>query len=39
VPVQNLNADVLMMESAEDWYRRDAAELLPPSKLWSIFIQ
>jgi hypothetical protein len=26
VPIQNLNPDVLMMESAEDWYRCNAAD-------------
>ena len=39
VPIQNLNPDVLMMEPAEDWYRCDAADLLRPPKIWSIFIQ
>ena len=39
LPVQNLNPDVLMMEHAEDWYSCDAAGLLSPSKMWSIFIQ
>jgi hypothetical protein len=38
VPIQNLNPDVLMMEPAEHWYRCDAAELLRPAKIWSIFI-
>jgi hypothetical protein len=39
VPIQNLDPDVLMMEPAEDWYRCDAAGLLRPSKIRSIFIQ
>ena len=39
VPSQNLNPDVLMMEPAEHRYRCDAAGLLPPSKIWSVFIQ
>jgi hypothetical protein len=34
-----LNPDVLMMKPAEDWYRCDAAELLRPAKIRSIFIQ
>ena len=29
---QYLNPDVMMMESAEDWYRRDGAELLRAPK-------
>ena len=36
---KTLNPDVLLMEPAEDRYRCDAAELLSPSKMWSIFIQ
>src|SRR5258708_4924150 len=39
VPSQNLDPDVLMMEPAEHRYRCDAAGLLPPSKIWSVFIQ
>ena len=39
VPIQNLNPDVLMVDTAEDWYRCDAAELLRPAKIRSIFIQ
>jgi len=39
VPIQNLNPDVLMVEPAEDWYRCDAAELLRPPKIRSVFIQ
>ena len=39
VPSQNLNPDVLMMEPAEDRYRCDAADLLLPPELRSIFIQ
>jgi cytochrome P450 len=39
VPIQNLDPDVLMMEPAEDWSRRDAADLLPSPELWSILIQ
>jgi hypothetical protein len=27
------------MELAGDWHRCDAANLLPPRELWSIFIQ
>jgi hypothetical protein len=38
VPIQNLNTDVLMMETAEDWYRCNAAELLRPPKIRSVFI-
>jgi len=36
---QNLNSDVLMMESTEDWYRRDGAELLRSPKIRRIFFQ
>ena len=36
---QNLNSDILMMESAEDWYRCDAAELLRASKIRRILVQ
>jgi hypothetical protein len=39
VPIQNLNPDVLMMEPAEDRYRRDTADLLRPAKIWSVFVQ
>ena len=39
VPIENLNPDILMMQPAEDRYRCDAAGLLSPSKMWSIFIQ
>ena len=39
VPIQNLNADVSMVESAEDWHRRDVADLLSPPRIRSIFIQ
>jgi hypothetical protein len=39
VPSQNLDPDVLMMEPAEHRYRCDAAGLLLPSKIWSVFIQ
>ena len=39
MPIQNLKPDVLMMEPAEDWYRCDAADLVRPPKIWSIFIQ
>ena len=39
VPIQNLNPDVLMVEPAEDWYCCDAAELLRPPKIRSVFIQ
>ncbi len=28
-----------MMEPAEDWYRCDAADLLRPAKIRSIFVQ
>jgi hypothetical protein len=28
-----------MMQPAEDWNRRDRADLLRPPKIWSIFIQ
>jgi hypothetical protein len=37
--IQNLNPDVLMVDTAEDRYRCDAAELLRPPKIRSIFIQ
>jgi len=36
MPIQNLNTDALMMEPAEDWSRRDSADLLPSPGLWSI---
>jgi len=36
---QNLKPDVLMMEPAEDRYRRDTADILRPAKIWSIFVQ
>ncbi len=39
VPSQNLNPDILMMESAEDRYRRDTADLLRSAKIRSIFVQ
>ena len=39
VPIQNLKPDVLMMEPAKDWYRRDTADLLGTAKIRSIFIQ
>ena len=39
VPTQNLKPDILMMEPAEDWLRCDAADLLRPPKIRSIFIQ
>ena len=39
VPIQKLNPDVLMVDTAEDRYRCDAAELLRPPKIRSIFIQ
>jgi hypothetical protein len=39
VPIQNLNPDVLVMEPTEDWYRCDAADLLRPAKIRSIFVQ
>ena len=38
-PSQNLNPDVLMMESAEDWYRCDGAELLRAPKIRRILVQ
>jgi hypothetical protein len=34
-----LESDVLMMEPAEDWNRCDAAYLLDPAKIRSIFLQ
>jgi hypothetical protein len=36
---QNLNPDVLMMDSAKDWYRCDTADLLGPVEIRSIFVQ
>jgi SAM-dependent methyltransferase len=36
---QNLNSDVLMMESTEDWYRCDGAELLRSPKIRRILFQ
>jgi hypothetical protein len=39
VPIQDLKPDVLMIEPAKDWYRRDTADLLGPAKIRSIFIQ
>src|SRR5208337_3650518 len=39
VPIQNLNPNVLTMESAEDWYCCDAADLLRPPKIRSIFMR
>jgi len=36
---QNLNSDVLMMESTEDWYRRDGAELLRTPKIRCVLVQ
>src|SRR6202011_3505108 len=39
VPIQNLNPHVLMVDTAEDRYRCDAAELSAPPKIRSIFIQ
>ncbi len=36
---QNLNPDVLMMESAEDRYRSDAAELLRALKIRRVLVQ
>ena len=36
---QNLNSDVLMMESAEDWYRCDGAELLRTPKIGCVLVQ
>jgi DNA modification methylase len=34
-----LESDILMMETAEDWNRCDAANLLDPAKIRSIFLQ
>ena len=39
IPDELLDQVVLMMEPAEDWYRCDAADFLPPPELWSILIQ
>jgi len=39
IPIQNLNPDVLMMKSAEDWNRCDAAYLLDPAKIRRIFLR
>jgi hypothetical protein len=36
---QNLNANILMMQPAEDWDRCDAAELVPPPELWNVLLQ
>ena len=36
---QKLNADVLMMQPAEDWYRCDGAELLRAPKVRRILFQ
>ena len=36
---QNLNPDILVMQSAEDGDRYDRAALVPPPELWSILIQ
>jgi hypothetical protein len=36
---QNPNPDVSMMESAEDWYRCDAADLLRAPKIGQILFQ
>ena len=38
MPIQNLNPDVLMMESAEYRYCCDAPNLLRRPKIWSIFL-
>jgi hypothetical protein len=34
-----LESEVLMMEPAKDWNRGDTADLLSPTKIWSIFLQ
>jgi hypothetical protein len=39
VPTQNLNPDILMMKSAEDWYRCDAADVLQAPKVRRILAQ
>jgi hypothetical protein len=39
VPSQKLSPDVLVMESAEDRDRCNAAELLGSPKIWRIFSQ
>jgi hypothetical protein len=39
VPGQNLKPDVLMMQPAQDWNRGDTADLLGPTKIWSILLQ
>ena len=39
VPIQYLNPDVFMMQPFKDWNRGDAADLLHPPKIWSIFVQ
>ena len=39
VPIQNLNADVLMMKAAEDWNRADTADFLRTPKIRNISIQ
>jgi hypothetical protein len=37
--VKTLNPDVLMMESVQDWYRCDGAELLRAPKIRRILVQ
>jgi hypothetical protein len=39
VLVQNLNPDILMMQPAKDWNRREAADLLRPAEIWCVLIQ
>jgi hypothetical protein len=39
VPSQNLNLDVLMMKSAENWYCFDMADLLQAPKIRRILLQ
>src|SRR5260221_12525691 len=35
---QNLNSDLLMMDSSEDWYRCDGAELLWTRKIGCVLV-
>ena len=39
VCAENLDSDVSVMESAEDWYRCDWAELLRAAKMRRILVQ
>ena len=39
VPTENLNRNVAMMQTAEEWNRRDAADQLRAPKIRRVFIQ